>query len=122
VIWHLDDSVLAQQHCASELPSGNILIFDNGTFRKGESATYSRVIEVSRASRCVGWQYRDPHPMTFFTPFMGGAQRLGNGNTLIPEAAFGRVFEVTREGSLCWEWINEEFAGYEGLGAVRLSC
>jgi hypothetical protein len=32
---------------ASELHNGNILIFDNGTFRKGESATYSRVIEVS---------------------------------------------------------------------------
>ena len=58
--------------------------------------------------------------MTFFTPFMGGAQRLGNGNTLITETAFGRVFEVTREGRLCWEWVNEEFADYEGRGPEEI--
>lgn len=44
--------------------------------------------------------------MTFFTPFMGGAQRLVNGNTLITEAAFGRIFEVTMEGKICWEYVN----------------
>ncbi|KAN0105978.1 PQQ enzyme repeat protein [Hyaloscypha variabilis] len=120
VIWHLNDSVLAQQHCASELPNGNILIFDNGTFRRGESATYSRVIEVSRSSKQIVWEYKDPHPMTFFTPFMGGAQKLKNGNTLITEAAFGRVFEVTREGRLCWEWVNDAFADYKGLGAEEI--
>ena len=120
VIWHLSDSVLAQQHCASELPNGNILIFDNGTFRKGESATYSRVIEVERSTKNVVWEYRDPHPMTFFTPFMGGAQRLSNGNTLITEAAFGRVFEVTEKGRLCWEWVNDQFKDYKGLGAEEI--
>jgi outer membrane protein assembly factor BamB len=105
VIWHLDSTVVAQQHCASELPDGSILIFDNGTFRNGESATYSRVIQVSRESKQIVWEYRDPHPMTFFTPFMGSAQRLENGNTLITEAAFGRIFEVTREGKICWEFV-----------------
>jgi hypothetical protein len=120
VIWHLDSTVVAQQHCASELPSGNILIFDNGTFRHRESATYSRVIEVSRSTKSIVWEYKDPHPMTFFTPFMGGAQRLENGNTLITEAAFGRVFEVTSEGKMCWEWVNEEFADYKGLDAGEI--
>jgi hypothetical protein len=120
VIWHLDSTVVAQQHCASELPSGNILIFDNGTFRHRESATYSRVIEVSRSDKSIVWEYKDPHPMTFFTPFMGGAQRLKNGNTLITEAAFGRVFEVTSEGKMCWEWVNEEFADYKGLDAKEI--
>jgi hypothetical protein len=46
---------------------------------------------------------------------MGGAQILGDGNTLITEAAFGRVFEVTKEDKMCWEWINDEFADYNGL-------
>ena len=58
--------------------------------------------------------------MTFFTPFMGGAQRLRNGNTLITEPAFGRIFEVTKEGKICWEYINPEFADYKGLGAKEI--
>jgi len=58
--------------------------------------------------------------MTFFTPFMGGAQRLSNGNTLITEAAFGRVFEVTEKGRLCWEWVNDQFKDYKGLGAEEI--
>lgn len=120
IIWHLDSKTVAQQHNASELPNGDILIFDNGTFRHGESATYSRVIQVSRATKQIVWQYKDPHPMTFFTPFMGGAQRLENGNTLITEAAFGRIFEVTVDGRICWEYVNEEFADYKGLDAEEI--
>lgn len=120
VIWHLDSTVVAQQHCASELEDGSILIFDNGTFRHAESATYSRVIQVDRISKKIVWEYRDPHPMTFFTPFMGGAQRLDNGNTLITEAAFGRMFEVTKDGEICWEYVNEDFADYQGLDASEI--
>ncbi len=122
VIWHLDSTVVAQQHCASELENGDIIVFDNGTFRYRESATYSRVIQVSRATKQIVWQYRDPHPMTFFTPFMGGAQRLQNGNTLITEAAFGRIFEVTMEGKICWEYINPHFADYKGLDAHEIEA
>lgn len=120
VIWHLDSTVVAQQHCASELEDGSILIFDNGTYRHRESATYSRVIQVDRTTKNIVWQYRDPNPLTFFTPFMGGAQRLGNGNTLITEAAFGRVFEVSKEGKLCWEYVNPDFADYKGLDAREI--
>jgi hypothetical protein len=117
IIWHLDSTVVAQQHCASELEDGSILIFDNGTFRHRESATYSRVIQVAREDKSIVWEYKDPHPMTFFTPFMGGAQRLRGGNTLITEAAFGRMFEVTKEGCLVWEYVNPDFADYTGLDA-----
>jgi hypothetical protein len=120
VIWHLDSTVVAQQHCASELDNGDILIFDNGTFRHHESATYSRVIQVDREDQSIAWEYKDPHPMTFFTPFMGGAQRLPNGNTLVTEAAFGRIFEVTEKNELVWEYINPDFANYTGLDAKEI--
>jgi hypothetical protein len=120
IIWHLDSTVVAQQHCASELEDGSILVFDNGTFRHHESATYSRVIQVSRKDKSIIWEYRDPHPMTFFTPFMGGAQRLENGNTLITEAAFGRIFEVTEKKEIVWEYVNPDFADYSGLDAKEI--
>lgn len=120
IIWHLDSTVVAQQHCASELEDGSILIFDNGTFRHHESATYSRVIQVNREDKSIAWEYKDPHPMTFFTPFMGGAQRLRGGNTLITEAGFGRIFEVTEKGELVWEYVNPDFADYTGLDAKEI--
>lgn len=113
IVWKLGPEALAQQHNATELENGNILIFDNGAFRTGESITYSRAIEVDRTTKKIVWEYRDRSQMLyFFTPFMGSAQRLANGNTLLCESAFGRVFEVTRDGYLCWEYVNPHFAPY----------
>lgn len=121
ILWHLDSSVVAQQHCANELENGNILIFDNGALRQSTSAVYSRVIEVDRATKQIVWSYQDrAFPMAFFTPFMGSAQRLKNGNTFITEAGFGRMFEVTKEGKIVWEYINSHLASYEGLDAKEL--
>lgn len=113
IVWNLGPEVLAQQHNATELENGNILIFDNGAFRGGESITYTRAIEVDRNTKKIVWEYRDRSQMhNFFTPFMGSAQRLENGNTLLCESAFGRIFEVTREGYVCWEYVNPHFAAY----------
>ncbi|OAA58223.1 Arylsulfotransferase [Cordyceps fumosorosea ARSEF 2679] len=113
IAWRVGSEILAQQHNATELDNGNILVFDNGAFRSGESVMYSRVIEIDRASRAIVWEYRDRSQMhNFFTPFMGSAQRLANGNTLVCESAFGRMFEVTREGEVCWEYVNPHFAPY----------
>ena len=105
VIWRLGPDTVAQQHCPSELPDGSLLLFDNGTFRTGESVAYSRVIEVDRRTRAITWPYRDSPPENFFTPFMDSAQRLPNGSTLVTESAFGRIFEVDRAGRVCWEYV-----------------
>ena len=113
ITWKLSSDVLAQQHNATELDNGNILIFDNGAFRAGESVTYTRAIEVNRRTKEIVWEYRDKSQMhNFFTPFMGSAQRLANGNTLLCESAFGRLFEVTADGYICWEYVNPHFAPY----------
>jgi arylsulfotransferase ASST len=112
VIWRLGPDVLAQQHNATELPDGRFLIFDNGVFRDGVSVPFSRVIEVDPATKEIVWSYRDSPQEAFFTPFMGSAQRLGNGNTLVTESAYGRIFEVTRDGAVCWEYVVPEFNAY----------
>ena len=55
---------------------------------------------------------------------MGNRQQVvvyhAHHNTLITEAGFGRIFEVTREGEMCWEFVVPEFATYEGLEAPEL--
>lgn len=108
-LWKLGHDVLAQQHDPSMLPNGNILIFDNGAFRINETSTYSRVIEVDPKTNKIVWKYQDTPTYNFFSPHISGVRRLPNGNTLITEGAFGRMFQVTTEGEVVWEYINPHF-------------
>lgn len=50
------------------------------------------------------WSYQDKP--RFFSPFISGAQRLQGGNTLICEGAEGRIFEVSPEQEIVWEYLN----------------
>ncbi|WP_274916739.1 arylsulfotransferase family protein [Streptomyces sp. WZ-12] len=112
VRWRTRPGLVSQQHHPTELPNGNFLIFDNGVFRPDCDVPYSRVIEVDRATGEVVWEYHDPAREAFFAPFMGSAQRLPNGNTLVTDSPAGRLFEVTAEGRVCWEYVVPEFGGY----------
>jgi len=109
VLWKLGSPPLAQQHDPRPLANGNILIFDNGTHRRDHPATFSRVIEVDPRNNAIVWQYTDPALFDFFSPYISGAQRLANGNTLICEGIYGRLFEVTQAGEVVWEYINPYF-------------
>ncbi len=109
VRWRIGPELLAQQHDPHVLDNGNVLVFDNGTFRDGVTMPYSRVLEIDRDTKEVVWQYADTPAQNFYTPYMGSAQRLPNGNTLITEANFGRIFEVTAAGQVVWEYIVPYF-------------
>ena len=102
LLWQWGEGVLGAQHHASELPNGHLLVFDNYGAGKG----WSRVLEVDPVSSTVVWEYQAEAEREFFSHLRGGAQRLPNGNTLITESDRGRVFEVTPEGDLVWEFLN----------------
>lgn len=65
------------------------------------------------------WQYADQSKPAFFASFMGGAQRLPNGNTVITEATTGRLFEVTHAGEVVWEYIIPYFGEYPEAAARK---
>jgi outer membrane protein assembly factor BamB len=111
IVWKLGPPTLAGQHAPTPLGNGNILIFDNGVHRLDDPLPFSRVIEVNPATNEIEWTYQDRPVSNFFSPRMGNAQRLPNGNTLINEASFGRFFEVTRDGEIVWEYLNPYFGG-----------
>ncbi|MEE8218602.1 MAG: aryl-sulfate sulfotransferase [Vicinamibacteria bacterium] len=52
------------------------------------------------------WSYESYH-----SPFISGAQRLENGNTLVTAGPQGRFFEVTRPGEIVWEY-GTPYSGY----------
>ncbi|WP_424967167.1 aryl-sulfate sulfotransferase [Dinoroseobacter sp. S375] len=112
IVWHAGPDITAQQHTPIEMEDGTVLVFDNGNLRPGMSNPFSRALEFDPKTMEVTWTYTDPTPISFFSPFMGSAERLWNGNTLICESAFGRLFEVTRDGALVWEYVIPEFAEY----------
>jgi len=91
------------------LPNGNVLVFDNGTHRSDHMMPFSRVVEIDPRRQQISWCYQEHAPFDFFSPFMSSAQRLANGNTLICEGNFGRIFEVTRESRVVWEYVNPTF-------------
>ncbi|KJS88136.1 MAG: thioredoxin [Peptococcaceae bacterium BICA1-8] len=106
---------------------GNILIFDNGgwagygapnpsspTGRLNALRDYSRVLEFDPTTLKIVWQYTPVeagylHPVDssrFYSPFISGAQRLPNGNTLITEGSGGKLIEVTPDHEIVWEYIS----------------
>jgi Arylsulfotransferase (ASST) len=110
IVWKLGPPTLAQQHAPTPLSNGHLLIFDNGTHRIDHPVPYSRVIEIDPATKDVVWSYQERRVFDFFSPYISNAQRLPNGNTLICEGNFGRLFEVTRDGLIVWEYVNPFFA------------
>jgi uncharacterized protein (UPF0248 family) len=124
IVWKLGPPTVAGQHAPTLLENGNVLIFDNGVHRLDDSVPYSRVIEVNPATNEIVWKYLDKPAWNFFSPRMGCAQRLPNGNTLITESSFGRFFEVTKDGEIVWEYVNPFFGkpffgGRQPLRATR---
>lgn len=119
VQWHIPPEVVSHQHAPVPLDNGRVLVFDNGNFRAGSHVAFTRVVEVDPHTHQVAWQYTDETVNLFYSPFMGNAQRLPNGNTHITESSTGRLFEVTPQGEVVWEFIVPWFAPYPDAAARR---
>ncbi|MGE9985606.1 aryl-sulfate sulfotransferase [Desulfovibrio sp. SGI.169] len=132
------------QHHAHMIPrglvgEGNIMVFDNGGWagygspnpasvngEKYATRDYSRVLEINPVSMKIEWQFTPKElgkvfPVDynrFYSPFVSGAQRLPNGNTLITEGASGMLLEVTRDHQLVWEYISPYWGGIVPINQV----
>ena len=122
--WAVVQRQIVGQHHAHMIPkglpgAGNILVFDNGGWGgfglpnpssplgvMNVVRTDSRVIEFNPITLEKVWEYReDPQTSKFFSGFVSSAQRLLNGNTFICEGNLGRLFEVTPEKEIVWEYV-----------------
>jgi outer membrane protein assembly factor BamB len=75
----------------------------------------SRVVELDPTTLELVWSYAMPgrESFKFFSHYISSVQRLANGNTMITEGADGRLFEVTPEGEIVWEYVSPYFAERE---------
>ncbi len=81
--------------------AGNILIFDNGRNEENLNGS-SYILEVNPITKKEEWVYDVGND--FFSYAAGSMQRLPNGNTLISEDVKGRVFEITPEKQIVWQF------------------
>ena len=98
---------ISHPHHPTYLDNGNILLFDNGFHRS--QGTFSRVVEVNPATSETVWEFRGLPAISFYSQATSSAERLPNGNTMICEGTPGRMFEVTANKEIVWEYINPFF-------------
>lgn len=106
--------------------AGNILVFDNGGWAgyglpsrtskdgtKADKRDYSRILEINPVTLELVWQFTGSEwggmsaisaNTKFYSQLISSAQRLPNGNTLITEGCFCRIFELTKDKELVWEY------------------
>lgn len=102
VVW-VGKGAWRGQHAAKFLPNGRMLVFDNrGHMSKGK--TYSRVLEFDPKSLGVYWSLIGDGENPFYTGIVGRVQRLANGNTLVTSGKQSRMFEVTPEKEIVWDY------------------
>lgn len=115
IVWKMQETV-GQHHASMIQPglpgSGNIILFDNGGYGGYPEIqrSFSRILEIHPVKERTVWKYEATDnnrvPESFFSRFRSGVQRLPNGNTLITETNYGRVFEVGADKKIVWEFIN----------------
>ena len=100
--------------------AGNLTIFNNGRDRPagpfssvdeitppllpGRSGTYA--LDEGEPFGPAEPAWTAPLPPDRFAPFISGATRLRNGNTFVCAGTDGILLELTRAGSIVWEYRN----------------
>ncbi len=90
-------------HNPSMTQRGNIIVFDNGRYRK-----WSRIISINPINLNITWEYKTENPEDFFSLSQSSVQLLPNYNLIVTEAEKGRAFELTPDKQIVWEFYNPE--------------
>lgn len=101
--WALTGAFV-HQHDPDFSPDGTIVLYDNkgGTVENGKT----QLIAIEPASQQITWRYTGSREKPFFSGTRGKQQLLPNGNILIIEPSTGRIFEITNDGDVVWEYYN----------------
>ncbi len=125
IVWKWGRNQLVGPHHPTMLDNGNILIYDNG----GQAGYptrirfYTRLIEINPVTGEIVWEYKhEPYVIKetskFFSSSWGSVQRLPNGNTFSLDCHKGRLFEITPQGEIVWEYISP-FSWGRGTTAIE---
>jgi hypothetical protein len=101
IVWLVNGSWFRQHD--PDITDGKIMLFDNrGDFARGAR---SRVLEFDPVTQEVTWQAAVGEGYDLYSGWGASQQPLANGNVLINEAVSARLLELTRDGTLVWEFF-----------------
>ncbi len=96
---------------------GEILIFNNGNGQPGpdysqieilnppqDSAGFYSYDDIKYGPDAANTIYGDLSSEQFYSAFLSNAQRLENGNILVNSGSPGRIFEITQNDEIVWEY------------------
>jgi hypothetical protein len=101
ILWFWGKDIVSRQHHATMLDNGNILLFDNGVTKKR-----SRVLEINIEGKIL-WESN----VDFYSRAGSSCQILPNNHVLICSNEDGRIFEITRENEVVWDFLNPDMKG-----------
>jgi len=120
IVWRWGKDIIGHQHDVQMIDpglpgEGNILMMDNGYGSKIATGV-STVFEVDPKTNKIVWFFSGTNPSdgTFRSWHISGCQRQPNGNTLIIEGETGRIFEVSKEKEIVWEYVNPFYRAQSG--------
>jgi hypothetical protein len=107
VLWRaIYDQVpgnLEGPHTPMMTQNGNIIVLDNGRYRG-----WSRIISINPITLNITWEYKTASPQDFFSLSQSSIQLLPNYNLLVTESEKGRVFELTPDKEIVWEFLHPD--------------
>ncbi len=110
------DDLFSFQHAPELQPNGNMLLFDNGGRRdhivQTNETGVSKAVELAftgdpPTTASIAWEFTLPE----YAPFVGDADRLPGGNTLLVSGPANFIFEVSTNGLPVWA-LNIEDGGF----------
>jgi hypothetical protein len=109
VVW-AENGIWEGQHSSTFMPNGHIAVFDNygqvdNSNPKSPDRIFSRIIELDPVTHGVAWHYTGTAQNPFESYVFGRVQPLPNDHFFVTETLSSRLFEVTREGDIVWEYV-----------------
>jgi len=101
--WH-QIGPWVRQHDPDITPDGMIEVFNNRANYIGPGIDTSQIVRFDPVTRKAQVILPVGEQDKFYSRIMGTHETLANGNRLIAESAAGRVFEVTKQGQIVWDY------------------
>lgn len=117
-IRYLTTGKFVRQHDPDFIDGNTISVYDNNHIAPDDFGHNSRIVLVNADTNEVSTYFEGNDEVPFYSHKMGKHQWLENGNLLVLESMNGRVFELSKEKGIVWEY-NNIIEGSEVVGIME---
>jgi hypothetical protein len=95
------------QHSPQFIDDGSLVMFDN-MGNLSDQGGLSRVLNADPVTGKVLWEYDGMNDDPVYSSYNSSVDPLPNGNVLVTATSAGRIFEVTRDKQIVWDYRAPE--------------